>query len=269
MRSCPGGSPATAAAARPPPRRRRKRSGPRLGAARQSREPWRSRARLAAGLAPPTSLNSREESGLHGPSPRETPEGQAALAQCGRWAGREMRRPRSGAAPRAGCRSDAVGARRHGGPSREDPFSVRGCRRETPVALPRCSEVPAPAAWGAPVGEAPLRQGLAPPPGAGPRRHGLVGAGAGRRAVRAAGGAARPRRALFRGGVLLQGELGSVGEATGRALQPLLLTRFSSRFLRGHRAPPCPPGRGVAASLGAVRTGSAHRERLAAGGRCG
>lgn len=47
MRPCPGESPATASAARPPPRRRRKRTGPDLVLPPQSREPWRSRARLA------------------------------------------------------------------------------------------------------------------------------------------------------------------------------------------------------------------------------
>lgn len=255
-------APSNSVSGRPPPRRQRKRTGPRLGTARQSREPWRSRARLHAGMAPPISLNSREESGLRGPSPRESPEGEAALAQCGRWAGREMRRPRSGAAPRAGCRSYAVGARRCGGRSREDSFPLRGCRKETWSALPRGSEVLAPAPRCATVGEAPLRQGLAPPPGAGPRRHGLVGAGAGRRAVRAAGGAARPRRALFGGGVLLQGELGtaeSVGEAEGRvpvrfpSRAPGTPTAIGASATRGRFAHSV----GVTASPGAVRTGGA------------
>lgn len=141
----------------------------------------------------PPPAYSREESRPHHPKLGETPEGEAALAQCGWWAGREMRRPRSGAAPQAGCRSDAVGARR---PEAERPALPR--LREGNFAGPSTVlRSPWPAPWRAAAGGAPLRQGLARSPGAGPRRHGLVGAGAGRRAVRPAGGAARPRRSLF------------------------------------------------------------------------
>ncbi|KAK1332451.1 hypothetical protein QTO34_007128 [Cnephaeus nilssonii] len=64
---------------------------------------------LHAGMAPPTSLNSREESGLRCPSPRETPEGQAALAQCGRklrwpFLGAPKSWPRLPGAPRSAKR---------------------------------------------------------------------------------------------------------------------------------------------------------------------
>lgn len=190
----------------------------------QSAEPWRPRARShPAGPAPPTPCVL--PGGVGPPLPQ--PEGNCGRPGCAcsvaRWAGREARRPRSRAAPRAGCRSYAVGARRRGRPSRGGLLSFLRCRKEIAPVLARRREVLAPVARCAGVGEAPLRQGRAPSPGAGPRRHGLVGAGAGRRAVRPAGGAARPRRSLCRGGVLLQGEpraAGPVEEAEGRRPGP-------------------------------------------------
>lgn len=121
-----------------------------------------------------------------------------------------MRRPRSGAAPQAGSRSCAEGARRRGGPESARPaffpqppkvnFAAPSAALQSPRPSPRvrCDRR-----------RASLRQGLAPSPGARPRRHGLDRAGAGRRAVRPAGGAARPRRSLLRGGVLLQGKPGT------------------------------------------------------------
>lgn len=100
-------------------------------------------------------------------------------------------------------------------------------------------------------GGAGRRQGLSASSGVGPGRHGRDGSGAGRRAVRAAGGAARPRRPLLWGGVLLQGRARR-REGSGR------LPGASAGGARGGGAGSCCPGRVPAGScppLGRRRAG--------------
>lgn len=133
-----------------------------------------------------------------------------------------MRWLRSGAAVQAASQSGAVAARH-----------CRGSWLGRPALLPRSLKINFAALLAAfsssPPGrcgsrpEALVREGFPPSAGAGPWRHGRHGAGAGRRAVRPAGGAARPRRSLLRGCVLLQGERRTAalfGEAKGRVQVP-------------------------------------------------
>lgn len=117
----------------------------------------------------------------------------AAGGRGGRCGGREVEPPR-----KAGSRSYAEGARRRGGPEPVRPaplppqpkenFAAPSAALQSP-RLGSCARSGRQRAF--------LRQGLATSPGAGPRRHGLIGAGAGRGPVRSVGGAARPRRSLL------------------------------------------------------------------------
>lgn len=114
-----------------------------------------------------------------------------------------MRLPGWGAAPQARSRSGAVEALRCGGPWPGRPASFPQPPKINFAALFAAFSDPPPS--GSAVGEEPscVRPSFLLSAGAGTRRHGRYGAGAGRRAVRPAGGAARPRRSLLRGGVLL------------------------------------------------------------------
>lgn len=107
--------------------------------------------------------------------------------------GREVEPPR-----KAGSRSYAEGARRRGGPEPASPAPLPQQPKENFAAPSAALHSPRLGSWTRSGRQrALLRQGLATSPGAGPRRHGLIGAGAGRGPVRSVGGAARPRRSLL------------------------------------------------------------------------
>lgn len=98
--------------------------------------------------------------------------------------------------------------------------------------------------------------------------HGLGGAGAGRGAVRAAGGAARPRGPLLGGRVLLQGGPGAGPGAEGTGALGVAVPRRAVPLaaVAGLRGQACPrprvrPAAGLVAALGSVLAGESPADR--------
>lgn len=138
-------------------------------------------------------------------SPEKLPRMRLRLRSGAGGRGGGMRLPGCGVAPQAGSPSGAEEARRCPGPWPGRPGGFPQPPKINFAAV--FAAFSGPPSGGAVVRKEPscVRASLLPWARAGPRRHGRHGAGAGRSAVRPAGGAARPGRSLLRGGVLLQG----------------------------------------------------------------